>query len=291
MIKLNAIIDENLMDPLEDFFCEMSRSHWGLEKRNDLSPAEVFAFFDDEAQAKAEYADLRKAFPALPEEFNLAAVNDCDWQNEYKKFLTPWNYKNLHWIPIWEKDKYNVPQDGKAFYFDAGLAFGTGDHPTTRLCAIRMMEYMDKVGKPEEKFIVDAGCGSGILGLSAKLFNFGKILCFDRDDEAVRVTIENAKFNDISLDKVSVIHAGIEQGLAGVSCDIMLANIQSDVLAIYADNLLNAVKPGGWLVLSGILGVENENVKQLFIKKAGKRLVSCENEFMGEWSDLKIVLA
>lgn len=290
MVRVSAIIEDEMIDILEDFFCELNRSSWGLEKRNDFTPAEVFGYFDSESEAIEKYNELRKEFSNLSENFELENINDCDWQNEYKKFLTPWNYENLHWIPIWEKNTYKFPSGDKAFYFDAGLAFGTGDHPTTRLCAKRMIEYINKVGEAEKKFLIDAGCGSGILGLSAKLLGFGKILCFDRDEEAVRVTLENAKFNEISLDKVSVEYAGIERGLADNKCDIMLANIQSDVLAIYADNLINAIKPNGWLVLSGILGVENENVKKLFIKKAGDRLVSCENEFMGEWSDLKIVL-
>ncbi len=287
MVKLSVIITDAIVQPLEDAFCELTRSNWGIEKINDRLPPELFGYFDSADEAKQAYAELTERFSTLPANFKIEDINDCDWQNEYKKFLKPWNYRDLHWVPVWQRDDYQLPAGDKALYFDAGLAFGTGDHPTTRLCAMSMLDYADS-HDVSDKFIVDAGCGSGILALTAKLYGFGKIYGFDRDEEAVRVSAENANFNSISLDNVSFEHAGIEKALLGKQADIILANIISDVLCIYADVLLGAVKPSGRLVLSGILAVENEKVRDYFMARGGDRIASCEGMAMGEWSRLVI---
>ena len=174
-------------------------------------------------------------------------------------------------------------------YFDAGLAFGTGDHPTTRLCAMSMMDYLkERKGDVANVSLIDAGCGSGILALSAKLLGFGDIYGFDRDEEAVRVSIENAAFNAIALDGVKFEHAGIESALSERKADIVLANIISDVLCIYADNLINSVNSGGRLVLSGILAEENPKVREFFLKRGGDKIASCESAVMGDWSRLEM---
>jgi ribosomal protein L11 methyltransferase (prmA) len=287
MVKLSATITDAIVQPLEDAFCELTRSNWGIEKINDRLPPELFGYFDSEKEASEAYAEIRGRFPNLPDKFSLENINDCDWQNEYKKFLKPWSYNDLHWVPVWMRGEYKVPDGDKALYFDAGLAFGTGDHPTTRLCAMSMLDYA-RQNDVAEKFIVDAGCGSGILALTAKLYGFGKIYGFDRDEEAVRVSKENARFNDIPLANVVFEHAGIEKALAGKKADIVLANIISDVLCIYADVLIGAVKDGGWLVLSGILAVENDKVRDYFISCGGDRFASIEGTPMGEWSRLEI---
>ena len=137
---------------------------------------------------------------------------------------------------------------------------------------------------------VDATFGRGghtrtllsLLGQGARVF------AFDRDEEAVRVSVENAAFNGIPLDGLKFEHAGIESALAERKADIVLANIISDVLCIYADNLLNSVKSGGRLVLSGILAEENPKVREFFLKRGGGKIVSCESAVMGDWSRLEM---
>lgn len=168
MIKIKTAIKEALSDPLEDHFCELVRSNWGIEKIDDKSPTVLFGFFETPDDAAAEYGELRKAFPALPESYDTEAVNDADWQNEYKKYLKPWDCRGLHWVPVWMKGEYRVPESDKALYFDAGMAFGTGDHPTTRLCAMALIDAL--ADNPEDKSVIDAGCGSGILAISAYLW-------------------------------------------------------------------------------------------------------------------------
>jgi ribosomal protein L11 methyltransferase len=176
-------------------------------------------------------------------------------------------------------------------WFDAGLAFGTGDHPTTRLCAIRMMDFLE-THPAAQVSVTDAGCGSGILALSAAKLGCGRIAGFDRDPESVRVSIANREENGIDDDAVAFHHAGLEEGfrLTG-RADVVLANIISDVLCIYADNLVDSVSPGGVLALSGILAKEQDAVRAHFEAKcqaawgAGTR---ADGRIMGEWSDVAL---
>ena len=289
MVILKTPIKDSLSIPLEEYFCENNCPTWGIEKINDRTPSELFGYFDSPEDAQREYCSLRGSFPELPQNAAISQINECDWKNEYKKFLTSWSFENLHWVPAWMKDSYKVPEGHKVLYFDAGLAFGTGDHPTTRLCAMSMMSFMDERGGDVSNVsLIDAGCGSGILALSAKLLGFGDIYGFDRDEEAVRVSVENAAFNGIPLDGLKFEHAGIESALAERKADIVLANIISDVLCIYADNLLNSVKSGGRLVLRGILAEENPKVREFFLKRGGGKIVSCESAVMGDWSRLEM---
>lgn len=289
MQKLYVKIAEPIVPLLEEHFCETGEVEWVVEKKTDNTPPELFGYFEDGDCARKAYIQLRAAFPELPEEFVLTTVEDRDWKEEYKKFLTAWNCGGLHWVPVWMRDTYVVPPADKVFYFDAGLAFGTGDHPTTRMCMLAIIKYL-RENNGADKFLIDAGCGSGILSLSAKLMGFGRVFGFDRDPEAIRASLANAKLNGINLDGVEFAHDGIEKSLSGREADILVANIQADVLRIYAENIIGAVRGGGTLVLSGILLSESDEVRKYFEAKAAERLVSSNGSSMGDWFCLEMVL-
>ena len=173
MIKISTPISYELPDALEDYLCGLELSNWSIDKENNSNPPELVGYFEKKEDAEKSYAQICEVFEALPKNFKIEEILDSDWQNEYKKYLTSWSCKNLHWVPVWDKPNYKVPEGDKVFYFDAGLAFGTGDHPTTRLCAIRMLDYIESAGGVSNKRLIDAGCGSGILASSAKLLGFG----------------------------------------------------------------------------------------------------------------------
>lgn len=137
-----------------------------------------------------------------------------------------------------------------------------------------------------ERSVIDAGCGSGILALSAVRLGFGRVAAFDNDPEAVRVSVENGELNGLA-NRVEFYVGDLISGLAGRSADVVLANIQADVLMRFARELLAAVAPGGWLVLSGILAREQEQVRAAFAAAAPGW--SVDGRVMGEWSDLQLV--
>ncbi|MDR2862836.1 MAG: 50S ribosomal protein L11 methyltransferase [Puniceicoccales bacterium] len=290
MIELRCVISAEMAQPLEDFFCELVRSPWMLYSESPSSPHFLMGYFDSGEEAADAWADLRKVFKKLPPAPEYGTLADRDWKEAYKANLHPWQYKHLHWVPVWQKEGYAVPQGDAVVYFDAGLAFGTGDHPTTRLCAIRLLDYLE--GREAKNVrVIDAGCGSGILALSAARLGCGLVRGFDRDDEAVRVSRENLAANGFSAEAVEFSHAALEGGLrAAAPADVVLANIISDVLCIYADNLLAAVAPGGVLALSGILAKEQAAVLQVFEAKgrASWGAVRTDGRVMGEWCDVAL---
>ncbi len=290
MIELRVPIHEDLVQPMEDFFCELTRSSWMLFHEGPGKPHFLMGYFDTREQADEAWIFLRKKFKHLPEKFDFIQLEDKDWKEAYKEHLKPWNYENLHWVPSWMRKTYPVPTGDAVIWFDAGLAFGTGDHPTTRLCIIRLIDFLKSHSASTTK-VVDAGCGSGILGLSAVQLGCQNVAGFDRDPESVRVSENNRIENNISDKNICFHHAGLEEGfkLTGAA-DVVLANIISDVLCIYADELIQSIKPGGVLVLSGILNKEQETVRDFFAAKCKESWgqVNVDGRTMGEWSDVAL---
>ncbi|MDR2430405.1 MAG: 50S ribosomal protein L11 methyltransferase [Puniceicoccales bacterium] len=291
MIELRCVISADSAQPLEDFFCELARSPWMIYNERPSEPCFLVGYFDSAEEATDAWADLRKVFAALPETPAFHPLADCDWKEAYKAHLHPWSHGRLHWVPEWRRADYAVGRGDAVVYFDAGLAFGTGDHPTTRLCALRLLDFLAAGKDPASVSVIDAGCGSGILALSAAKLGCATVRGFDRDAEAVRVSLENRAANGLEPSAAVFVHAGIEDGLRGVApADVVLANIISDVLCIYADNLLAAVAPGGVLALGGILVREQAAVRELFEVRARAKWggVGVDVRVMGEWGDLAL---
>ncbi|WP_269542251.1 50S ribosomal protein L11 methyltransferase [Cerasicoccus fimbriatus] len=290
MHEVSCTVTPDLAEELEAYMCEYVRSNWSLLQIKDNDPIKLQGFFEDRAQAEQEYAEMRAEFPVLPAEPDWREFDDQEWQDAYKAFIDPWSYGDLHWVPVWMREEYHVPAGETAIYLDAGMAFGTGSHETTRLMAKRLLDYRDAHADFAGKRLIDAGCGSGILAMSGAKLGFKDVYAFDRDPEAIRVSIENRAFNELAESSVEFVDAGLEDGLAGRQADIILANIQADVLKIYAEQLINATAPGGVLALSGILAIEVDDVRAKFAPLAEAKFgqVTIDSRVDDEWCDLTI---
>ncbi len=218
------------------------------------------------------------AFGGAPTERVLL---DSDWRESYKAHFHPWQFGRLHWVPVWERETYVVPPGDSVLWLDPGMAFGTGNHETTRLCVERLVALVEQRGPAGR--VIDAGCGSGILALSATLLGHRDVVGFDHDPEAVRVSEENALLNGLS-GRVYFFAADLISGLAGREGDVVMANILADVLVRHAAQLVAAVAPGGTLVLSGILAEEKEKVRAAFALLTPGW--GNDARVMGEWSDV-----
>ena len=295
-VELRAGIPEEMADPLEDYFCETESPYWGIMQKEVTDPYELFGIFPDEATASGALAVLRKDFKSLPIDFELAEIVDADWQNAYKEFVKPWSDRQLHWIPLWERKNLTAPKGSAVVYLDAGMAFGTGAHETTRLCARRLLDYLEtRPDALETDDVIDAGCGSGVLALSASALSFQKIYGFDFDPEAITVCHSNSAENT-HLVKPEFVVADLEKGFAGGrQGDLVLANIQTDVLIPHCDPLVRGVKAGGTLALSGILTKELDQVRTHFLKQfAAQRPeagIAIDSREDGEWGDLLFTLS
>jgi ribosomal protein L11 methyltransferase len=134
--------------------------------------------------------------------------------------------------------------------------------------------------------VVDAGCGSGILALSATKLGYERVAGFDNDAEAVRVSLENAELNELR-GRVDFYVGDLTTGLRGSPSDVVMANILANVLIQFARQLVDSVAPGGSLILSGILAEECDQVRTVFRDAApGWKQ---ESRRLGEWSDVLLI--
>jgi ribosomal protein L11 methyltransferase len=258
---------------------------WTVVEDAVAARAWIVGVFGSPEEAKSRWDELRKGLPVAPAAApSTRLLPDVDWRNSYREHFRAWTFGRLHWVPVWERASFRLPAGHSVLWLDPGLAFGTGNHETTRLCIERLVEFEGTLrGGASGLRMADAGCGSGILALSASLLGFGSVRGFDNDPEAVRVSLENARLNGLE-GRVRFETAGLPGGLAGAPFDFVAANVQADVLVGYADALASAVAPGGTLAMSGILASEAASVKARFAGAAPGW--APESRVLGQWCDL-----
>jgi ribosomal protein L11 methyltransferase len=271
---------------LEELLAEREEQRLMVLEDKPAARAWVTGYFTSAQEAGAAWAELRAAGAGLPMTEELPEIRelpDADWKNSYKAHFKAWKFGPLNWVPVWERETFVRPAGESVLWLDPGMAFGTGNHETTRLVVERMVGIAARTGAQGR--VIDAGCGSGILALSAVLLGYGNVAAFDNDAEAVRVSEENAELNGLS-GRVEFYVGDLISGLAGRQAELVLANIQADVLMRFANELCAAVAAGGSLVLSGILSQELERVRTTFVALVPAWEI--ETRILGEWSDLTL---
>jgi ribosomal protein L11 methyltransferase len=276
-----------LAEEVEAALLESGFDGWSILEDAVEKRAWIVGIFQGEKEATVRWSELMPTLPAAAAgHFLPRLLEDADWKNSYREHFKAWTFGRLHWVPVWERETFQLPKGHLVLWLDPGMAFGTGNHETTRLCIERLVEFEAALsGSAGRLGVVDVGCGSGILALSACLLGFGQVSGFDNDPEAVRVSFENAELNGLAA-KVRFAVAPLPEGLGNVTADVVLANIQSDVLALYAGALADAVAPGGLLAMSGILAAEVGRVRGAFAPLTAGW--ACESRVLGEWSDLSL---
>ena len=282
LTEIKAEIAAAAVEETDVLLQELGIEGWSLLEDAIAKRAWVVGIFTSESEARAQWEALKPQM-GLMEDPVIRALADQDWRDSYKAHFKAWQSGRLHWVPVWERATYALPAGDVALWLDPGLAFGTGNHETTRLCCERLVAFAASRGTKGR--LIDAGCGSGILALSASLLGFRDIRGFDNDAEAVRVSQENAVLNGME-GAVRFFAGDLDSGLAGQKADLLMANIQADVLMRFAGRLVGAVAPGGVLVLSGILAIEVDKVRAAF--EAAAPGWAIEGRTMGEWCDLAL---
>jgi ribosomal protein L11 methyltransferase len=282
LIEIKAEIPSGNVEAVDALLQELGDEGWSLLEDAIAKRAWVMGIFASEEEARSRWAELQPQLPVTPEPA-MRMLADQDWRDSYKAHFKAWRFGRLHWVPVWERETYALLPGDAVIWLDPGLAFGTGNHETTRLCCERLVAFAQDNGTTGR--VIDAGCGSGILALSAAKLGFKDVAAFDNDTEAVRVSGENAILNGMAK-AVHFFTGDLMTGLAGRQAELVLANIQADVLMRFAKELLAAVAPGGQLVLSGILAMELEKVRDVFAAAAPGWEV--QTRILGEWSDLAL---
>ncbi|MBW8781358.1 MAG: 50S ribosomal protein L11 methyltransferase [Verrucomicrobia bacterium] len=290
LFETKAKILPEAVDAIDDVLLELGVEGWSLLQDVIIRRAWLVGIFPSAAEAQARWAELRPLLSAagiaLAGEPEVRALADQDWRDSYKAHFKASRFGRLHWVPVWEREKFQLGTGEVVIWLDPGLAFGTGNHETTRLCCERLVTLAEQAGDRVAGLrVIDAGCGSGILALSAAKLGFQRVEGFDNDPEAVRVSEENAALNDLT-GSVRFFTGDLVSGLAGQQANVLLANIQADVLMRFVRELTTAVAPGGALVLSGILAIELERVREVFT--AAVPAWTVQSRVMGEWSDLAL---
>lgn len=184
-------------------------------------------------------------------EWSVRPVADQDWVR-----LTQSQFEPMHiGQNIWVVPSWHTAPDPTALVLelDPGLAFGTGSHPTTRLC-MEWLEANMSVGAT----VLDYGCGSGILAMVAKKLGASQVVGVDIDPQAITAAIENSARNDCAVD--FHVPASFAIAASGNRYTVVVANILSNPLKLMAPMLAGRVAPGGALVLSGVLARQADEV-------------------------------
>ena len=182
----------------------------------------------------------------------LISLCEEDWANSWKQYYKPIKIGNrLVVVPMWEK--YDAEPHEIIVRMDPGMAFGTGTHETTRLCATLLERYIT-----EDSLMLDVGCGSGILAICASKLGAKKCYAYDIDPVAVKVSKENVKDNGVDN-----IECGVSDLLAGVKegkYDVITANIVADIIIRMLPDISKFMHRGTILVLSGIIDERCDDV-------------------------------
>jgi len=204
----------------------------------------IEALFEDQGRAEAAAESLAGVLAAGPfPDWELSPVPERDWAVVWKEGLVPRCFGGRLWVhPSW-----SVPDDapGLRLVIDPGMAFGTGQHPTTALC----LEWLALAGGITDCEALDYGCGSGILALAALRLGARRVLAVDCDEKALAVTRENAANNGLTACLVTAL----PQDIGARRVDLIVANLLLQPLVDLAPRFADLLGCDGRLVISGIL--------------------------------------
>jgi ribosomal protein L11 methyltransferase len=238
---------------------------------------------DVQASLRQYLNSLRELYPDAPEP--QISVNDLpnnDWAHAWKRFFKPTHIgPSLVVKPSWES--YRAKDSETVIEIDPGMAFGTGLHATTRLCMLAIQDAVQKVGSETGaplRTALDVGTGTGILAILAAKLGMSSVTAIDVDPAAIEATKENALRNGVD-GHIIAYKATVER--VQDEFDIVVANILAEVLIKMRDALTARVKPGGLLILSGILAEKGSDVRTAYHQGPFSFIESLQEE---EWTAL-----
>ncbi|MDB5861241.1 MAG: ribosomal protein methyltransferase [Ramlibacter sp.] len=271
MFELRLLVPEDRVEAVSDALEALAALSVSVEDADARTPAEqalfgepgmpppkegwqrslVFALFPREDMARAAATLLEpQDFFAGCKLLGVTPVPDQDWVRLTQSQFEPVRITPSFWIvPTWHEPPAAARE---VIRLDPGLAFGTGTHPTTRMCLRWIAQH-----PPQGQRVLDYGCGSGILAIGAARFGAATVDAVDIDQAAVRATEDNARANGVQL------HAGLPDQASG-QYQTVLANILATSLKVLAPLLCGHVAPGGALVLAGILSRQADELKAAY---------------------------
>ena len=274
MTVVSCSVDERYVNPLFEVF---DGGDFVLTSYRDVeeTSATMQIFVPDPADAPRAAEALVSAGRIVGLELAPAtgSIPDEDWKFSYRKhFKVEVISPRLVVRPPWEAV---APAPGqKVLTLDPGIAFGTGQHPTTRAC----LDAIDALAVEDAgRTFLDVGCGSGILAIAAALEGFRDVRGFDNDPDAVRNANENAAANGLGA---LFFEGDLSAPDVTAPADVVAANVLAPVLVRFAREVGALVNPGGRLILSGILDEQYAEVRDAY---AALGFAEISSRLIGEW--------
>ena len=239
----------------------------------DREHVSVSFFKEDEGDADRCAEAVKEQLDKDGIEYTMekSVLDDTDWENEWKKYYDPVHIgKHIVIVPAWQE---YTPEDGQTVVtMDPGLAFGTGTHETTRLCAALLEKYLR-----QGMSVLDVGTGSGILAIISRKLGADRVSGTDLDPVAVRVARENADANGCG--DINFFVSDLLDAVDGRH-DIVTANIVADILVRMSSDVTRVLGSDGLLIASGIIDTREEEVDAA-MRAAGLIPVErlCENDW------------
>lgn len=199
----------------------------------------------------------RLSSQSIEHEIKTADCRTEDWVNNWKQYFhaMPIGEKLLI-RPLWEEE-YDA--GGRTvLHIEPGLAFGTGSHPTTKLCLETLEKYID-----ENSTVLDIGCGSGILSIASLLLGAKSAFGVDIDKLAVKTAIENAKENGFEPPVFDAVNGNLSDKVSG-KYSVVVANIVADIIMQFNKEVGNFLEDGGIYITGGIIDIRKDEVIHSF---------------------------
>lgn len=267
-IELCVDAPQEYVEPLSQIFFRYGHGGVVLEEAGGYNPDEGETPSPDEWVRVKTYLPVNKTTKERRHRIDLGVrlvahvspiselyereINEDEWATSWKEHFHVLHVgKNLVVAPTWRE--YEPKPDDIIIGLDPGMAFGTGHHPTTRMC----LEHIERSVSPGMD-VLDVGCGSGILSIAAAKMGCRSVLGIEIDSVAVKVAKENIRDNGVEH-AVRILEGTLPSPDAreGVY-DIVVANISAKVITEFADSIVRSLKPGGKIIASGIL-IENRS--------------------------------
>ena len=227
------------------------------------------------AQVEADLIALKQnaEFPTGSMEIVKRTIDGELWREQWKEHFKPIHIGKVVIVPQWIA---YCPNEGEIpVLLDSNMAFGTGEHETTSMC----VEFLSKYVKKSD-VVLDVGCGSGILGITASKLGAKEVVMTDIDECAIVATESNMKLNGVTNGVVLLKNLLDDNTVKG---EVIVCNIMAEVLISFAPYIGANLKDKGVIILSGILADRLEKVKKAYLD-AGFTFV--EQKVLGEWSAL-----
>jgi len=268
-IELTVSLEKSCAETVADWIMEQGSTGIAEEQDRDHPGRVVLkGYLENGPEAAAAVAHIRRRLERVPELFGcqlpallVNGLADEDWNKKWKSFFQPISItERLVVKPSW-RDYHGRPGE-VIIELDPGMAFGTGTHPSTRMC-LRAIDELASLMLPGAR-LLDVGTGSGILAIAGAKLGFQDIVGTDIDHTAVRVARENAALNGVG-GHITFTTDGLSR-VEG-AFDLVVANILPHILMDLRDALVDHTIKKGYVVLAGILTAKAAQVQEVFEQK------------------------